>query len=222
MNLVPTQNIERAGEFFDKTDRYKILLTRFDYYVSVDGVNGGGLFELRTEFSFVMGRKVELEEQKRALRQYVSNQETIFDTLFGNLMSGTKSPTLTDSPHSTRIGIRYRGTPTEEGYSLREKTIQALFGMQDPLLQKVDLHSNHDVKINYELPSTSDLSSSDPCVNITVNMDHGLNVCWFKLLNQQEAIEIDKSVIPSMQKLERVLQELTSQSSQFNNGNFRS
>ena len=222
MNLVPTQNIERAGEFFENADHYKVLLNKFNYFVSVDGAKGGGLYSLEAEFSFVMGRRAKLEEQERALKQFVTNQEAIFDTLFGNLMTGDKSPTLTDSPYSTKIGVKYRGSPTKEGNSLREKTIQDLFGMQDPLLQGVDPYESHVVEISYELSQRSGRDSPDPCVSISLRMDHGLNVCWFRLLKQQEAIRNDKTVVPSMQKLERMLQELSSQSSQFNNGYFRS
>ena len=186
-----------------------ITLSDFFYFVRMMGKDDDGLSSLTCKFRVIRGRRDGVAEVKSAVDGFVKRHEAVLDPLFEALFEGEKTPTLRDSPDRTRVGYRYVGNLTEDGMRARPERLERLFGVVDP--QSVySPYRQQRVDIQCDVPTT-DAGLDNVIVEVSYELDHGLNVCAFRFLQGLDGIEPSPPAREAIAKLDATLGETAAQ-----------
>lgn len=183
----------------------RITLNDFFYFVRMMGKDDDGLSSLTCKYRVIRGRRDGVADIKAAVDAFVKRHEAVLDPLFEALFEGEKTPTLRDSPDRTRVGYRYVGHLTEDGMRVRPERLERLFGVVDP--QSVySQYRQQQVDIQCDVPTTQ-AGLDNVVVEVSYELDHGLNVCAFRFLQGLEDIEPAAPARDAIAKLDATLGE---------------
>ena len=183
----------------------RITLNDFFYFVRMMGKDDDGLSSLTCKYRVIRGRRDGVTDVKAAVDGFVKRHEAVLDPLFEALFEGEKTPTLRDSPDRTRVGYRYVGHLTEDGMRVRPERLERLFGVVDP--QSVySQYRQQQVDIQCDVPTTK-AGLDNVIVEVSYELDHGLNVCAFRFLQGLEDIEAAQPARDAIAKLDATLGE---------------
>lgn len=183
----------------------RITLSDFFYFVRMMGKDDDGLSSVTCKFRVVRGRRDGVADVKAAVDAFVKRHEAVLDPLFEALFEGEKSPTLRDSPDRTRVGYRYVGHLTEDGMRARPERLERLFGVIDPQ-SAYSKYRQQQVEIQCDVPTT-DAGLDNVVVEVSYELDHGLNVCAFRFLQGLDDIEPAPPARDAIAKLDATLAE---------------
>ena len=182
----------------------RILLDNFSYYFSLTG-SSGGLFSMECRFRPLLAGKEDAGAGKAATRRIMRTYTDVLDRLYGDVIKGDREPILADSPYVVSTGYRYSGYLTRRGLRVIDERLREAFGEEaaDP---------RGEVSVHQHLRATVECSFGkkgqdleDVSVVVKPEMNHLLNVCFFRFTRRQEGIEVGSAPRTNMDGLERML-----------------
>ena len=181
-----------------------VELSGFTYYFSLRG-NSGGLYSMEYDFKLLPDRTEGVEDVKAAMRGLMQAHTDVLDRLYADVLTGERVPILTDTPHSLGTGYRYRGRLIKRGLGRIAKRLEAVFGEAPE-----DLRGDHSVfgdrRATVECSARKDGSGfDDVTVTAKYELDHMLNVCFFRFAGRLEGVEVKPGARRHMDGLDRRL-----------------
>ena len=183
-----------------------VTLSDFSYYFSVTG-NEGGLFSVKVEFAIPVNRN----DQKAAMsaaRELMDRHTTLFDRVFSKIVTGDRKPKMVDSPGSMNVGYVYESSwdsklPELNASDLAQQLV-SVYGVTDPDMRGEPIKGRKSVHIELDARKT-DNRYHNPSVNVTHELNHSLNTCYFHFLKSIDGIAVSQRARNYMDSLERTL-----------------
>ena len=181
-----------------------IRMTNFHYYFSLKG-SEGGLFSMECTFRLAPEKGETPADVKTAMRDLVQTHTQLLDGLYRDLIPGNREPVLTDSPHAISTGYRYSGKLTKRGMRRAAARLAAMFG--DAAVDPRGGHSPfRELRVEIECTARKAAAGFDNVsISAKYEMDHTLNVCFFRFIKSLEGIEVSDESRRHMEALDRML-----------------
>lgn len=182
----------------------RILLDNFSYYFSLTG-SSGGLYSTECRFRPLLAGKEDADEVKASTRRIMRTYTDVLDRLYGDVIKGEREPILADSPYVVSTGYRYGGHLTRRGLRVLDERLREAFGAgaADPR-GEVSVHQHLRVTVECSFGKKGhDLD--DVSVVVKHEMNHLLNMCFFRFTRRLEGVEVGSAPRTNMDSLERML-----------------
>ena len=183
----------------------EIALSTFHYFFQATG-NRGGLASIKLNFKPDRIEGQQIDDFKAVARDCINGYTRVLDALYGDVIDGKKEPLLIDNPLFTSTGYCYRGQFTRKGLRVLEQRLQETFG-EEPVTPRgeLSLHESQEATVLCSF-GKSDTGFNNCTVEMSFNMNHILNVGFFRFTKRFEGIRIESTARASMEKLEKMLQ----------------
>ena len=138
-----------------------------------------------------------------AMRPLVDDHARVFDRLFHEALGGERLPVLMDSGHTTQFGYRYTSSMTKKDVPVVRGRLKAMFGEEfTDLGSTVGRFDLQQAEVSCKI---SNLQQRPISVIANFDMDHALNVFFFRFTQGLKGIQIGASARSQMEALERML-----------------
>ena len=182
----------------------EIALSTFHYFLQATGTSGG-LASIKLNFKPDRIEGQQIDDVKAVARDCINGYTRVLDALYGDVIDGKKEPLLMDNPLSTSTGYCYRGHFTRKGLHVLEQRLQETFGEEPvPPRGELSLYASQEATVLCSF-GKSDTGFNNCTVEMSFNMNHILNVCFFRFTKRLEGIRIESPARVSMEKLEKTL-----------------
>jgi len=174
-------------------------LTRFHYYFSMTGQKGG-LFSLEMEFSPVPASD---ESREAALKRAFKTMETLLD---GELLEDEsfafgKTPTFTDTSHSTSIGYDYEGV-------WRDRSSWLFRRLVEPLIPLSKLDEERFVRLRCSLEGRRAKSrEGEENLSLRLELRHRLNIRVMEHILAMPGLSLSPEARGELDELGRLLSD---------------
>ena len=179
-------------------------LARASYDFSLHG-SEGGLDSLRLSFTLHAAKGEGAEDIKAAMRALVQQHTDLLDRLFDTVFSGRREPVLTDSDSYSSTGYSYSGRLKKRPAAWVRSRIEEMFGRE-----AVDDRGT----LRFDEYCTARVTCSalkanggfrDVTIDVSLRLDHVVNVCCFRYLKALPDIEISDRARRDIDNLDRTL-----------------